>query len=116
MTDLSTTYLGLRLKSPLVVSASPLSEDIDNIRRMEDAGAAAVVMHSLFEEQITLASHELDCHLSHGAESFAEACSTLLSGCFAGRCEPAPTRTSSATNTRRTARARMRSRPAGRRS
>jgi 6-phosphofructokinase len=51
MTDLSTTYMGLNLRSPLVPSASPLSEDIDNIKRMEDAGAAAVVMHSLFEEQ-----------------------------------------------------------------
>ena len=72
MIDLTTTYLGLKLKNPLVVSASPLTEDIDNIRRMEDAGAAAVVMHSLFEEQITLERHELDCHLSQGAESFAE--------------------------------------------
>ena len=72
MSDLTTTYLGIKLKNPLVVSASPLTEDIDNIRRMEDAGAAAVVMHSLFEEQITLERHELDCHLSQGAESFAE--------------------------------------------
>ena len=72
MIDLSTTYLGLKLRNPLVVSASPLTEDIENLRRMEDAGAAAVVMHSLFEEQITLESHELDCHLSQGAESYAE--------------------------------------------
>lgn len=72
MTDLSTTYLGLKLKNPLVVSASPLTEDIDNVWRMEDAGAAAVVMHSLFEEQIELESEELDRHLSAGAESFAE--------------------------------------------
>lgn len=50
--DLSTIYMGLKLRSPLVVAASPLSEDIDNIKRMEDAGAAAVVMHSLFEEQL----------------------------------------------------------------
>ncbi len=50
--DLTTTYLGLKLRSPLVPSASLLSEDIDNIKRMEDAGAAAVVMHSLFEEQL----------------------------------------------------------------
>ncbi|MGE5849714.1 MAG: dihydroorotate dehydrogenase-like protein [Candidatus Methylomirabilota bacterium] len=70
--DLSTTYLGLTLKSPLVASASPLTEDLGNIRRMEDAGAAAVVMHSLFEEQINLESHELDRYLSHGTESFAE--------------------------------------------
>ncbi|HUU13203.1 MAG TPA: dihydroorotate dehydrogenase-like protein [Terriglobia bacterium] len=72
MTDLSTNYLGLELKNPLVVSASPLSEELDNIRRMEDAGAAAVVLHSLFEEQITLESHMLDRHLSAGTESFAE--------------------------------------------
>jgi dihydroorotate dehydrogenase (fumarate) len=72
MIDLSTTYLGLNLRNPLVVSASPMTEDIENLRRMEDAGAAAVVMHSLFEEQITLESHELDCHLSQGAESYAE--------------------------------------------
>ena len=72
MIDLTTTYLGLKLKNPLVVSASPLTENLENIRRMEEAGAAAVVMHSLFEEQITLESHELDRHLCHGAESFAE--------------------------------------------
>jgi len=72
MTDLSTTYLGLKLKNPLVVSASPLSEEIGNIRRMEDAGAAAVVLHSLFEEQIAVDSRELDRSLSAGTESFAE--------------------------------------------
>jgi dihydroorotate dehydrogenase (fumarate) len=52
MVDLTTTYLGLDLKNPMVASASPLSADLDNIRKMEDAGAAAVVMHSLFEEQL----------------------------------------------------------------
>jgi dihydroorotate dehydrogenase (fumarate) len=72
MVDLSTTYLGLKLKNPLVASASPLSEDLDKIRLMEDAGMAAVVMHSLFEEQITLESQELDNHLWQGTESFAE--------------------------------------------
>ena len=72
MIDLSTKYLGLVLKNPLVVSASPLSEQIDNLRRMEEAGAAAVVLHSLFEEQITSESRELDAQLSHGTESFAE--------------------------------------------
>jgi dihydroorotate dehydrogenase (fumarate) len=72
MTDLSTTYLGLKLRNPLVVSASPLSEEIGNIRRMEDAGAAAVVLHSLFEEQIAVDSRELDRSLSAGTESFAE--------------------------------------------
>ncbi|MBI2000473.1 MAG: dihydroorotate dehydrogenase-like protein [candidate division NC10 bacterium] len=75
MTDLSTTYLGLSLKNPLVVSASPLSEDVGNIRRMEDAGAAAVVLHSLFEEQINVESQQLDRYLSQGTESFAESLS-----------------------------------------
>ncbi len=75
MTDLSTTYLGLKLKNPLVASASPLCEDVGNIRRMEDAGAAAVVLHSLFEEQITLESNQLDRYLSQGVESFAESLS-----------------------------------------
>ena len=72
MIDLSTTYLGLTLKNPLVVSAGPLCEDIGNIRRMEDAGAAAVVLHSLFEEQIDQESHILDRHLTMGTDSFAE--------------------------------------------
>ena len=75
MIDLRTKYLGIVLKNPLVVSASPLTEEIDNIQRIEEAGAAAVVMHSLFEEQITLESNELDCHLSQGAESYAESIS-----------------------------------------
>jgi dihydroorotate dehydrogenase (fumarate) len=75
--DLSTTYLGLLLRNPLVASASPLGEDIGNIRRMEDAGAAAVVLPSLFEEQITLESHHLDHYLSHGTDSFAESLTYL---------------------------------------
>lgn len=75
--DLSTTYLGMRLKSPLVPSASPLSESVDNIRKMEDAGAAAVVLHSLFAEQLAAESEELDASLSHGTESFAESLSYL---------------------------------------
>src|SRR5262249_9447748 len=70
--DLSTTYLGLRLRTPLVPSASPLSEEIANIRKMEDAGAAAVVLHSLFEEQLRLERLELHQHLTQGTESFAE--------------------------------------------
>jgi dihydroorotate dehydrogenase (fumarate) len=77
MVDLSTTYLGLTLKNPLVVSPSPLCEKIDNIRQMEDAGASAVVLPSLFEEQITLESHHLDRYLSHGTESFAESLTYL---------------------------------------
>ena len=55
--NLSTTYLGLKLRTPLVPSASPLSENLDNIKRMEDAGASAVVLHSLFEEQLRHESH-----------------------------------------------------------
>lgn len=70
--DLTTDYLGFTLRTPLVPSASPLSEDIGNIKRMEDAGASAVVLHSLFEEQITRETHELEHHLSYGTESFAE--------------------------------------------
>ena len=73
MIDLSTSYLGLSLPSPLVASAGPLCEALDNIRRMEDAGAAAVVLHSLFEEQITVESGHLDWYLSHGTESYPEA-------------------------------------------
>ena len=73
--DLSTTYLGLDLKNPVIPSSSPLSESIDNILRMEDAGAAAIVMHSLFEEQLTKESHRLDHYLDYGTESFAEALS-----------------------------------------
>jgi dihydroorotate dehydrogenase (fumarate) len=75
MPDLSSTYLGLNLKNPLVVSAGPLCKDIGSILRMEDAGASAVVLHSLFEEQITLESLDLDRNLSAGAESFAESLS-----------------------------------------
>jgi dihydroorotate dehydrogenase (fumarate) len=73
MIDLSTRYLGLALTSPLVASSSPLCESLDNLRAMEDAGAAAVVLHSLFEEQLDVESLHLDRCLSHGAESYAEA-------------------------------------------
>lgn len=73
MIDLSVRYLGLDLKNPIVVSASPLSEEIDNIQRMEDAGASAVVLHSLFEEQLTLESNQLNQSLSEGQDSFSEA-------------------------------------------
>lgn len=73
--DLQTTYLGLPLKNPLVASASPLSKRVDMVRRLEDAGAAAIVMYSLFEEQITHESNELDYYLSHGANTYAEALS-----------------------------------------
>jgi dihydroorotate dehydrogenase (fumarate) len=70
--NLTTDYLGLKLRSPLVVSASPLSEDIDNLKRMEDAGAAAVVLYSLFEEQLRQDRLELHQNLQQGTESFAE--------------------------------------------
>ncbi|MBP7228555.1 MAG: dihydroorotate dehydrogenase-like protein [Longilinea sp.] len=75
MVDLSTTYLGLRLKNPLVASASPLSKKVDTVRRLEDAGIAAVVMYSLFEEQITHESNALDHYLNLGTESYVEATS-----------------------------------------
>jgi dihydroorotate dehydrogenase (fumarate) len=70
--DLSTTYLGLKLKNPLVASSSPMCEEVANIRRMEDAGAAAVVLPSLFEEQINLDSEELDRAISAAEELSAE--------------------------------------------
>jgi dihydroorotate dehydrogenase (fumarate) len=73
--DLSTTYLGLKLRTPLVPSACSLCADLSNIKQMEDAGASAVVLHSLFEEQLTLEQYELDHHMEHGTESFAEALS-----------------------------------------
>jgi dihydroorotate dehydrogenase (fumarate) len=65
-------YLGIKLKGPIVVAATPLSESTDNIRHMEDAGAAAIVLTSLFEEQLMLESGTLDEDLSRGTESFAE--------------------------------------------
>ena len=75
--DLSTRYMGLNLRSPLVPSASPLSDQIDGIRRMEDSGAAAVVLYSLFEEQIARESEALQHQLAYGTESFAEALTYL---------------------------------------
>jgi dihydroorotate dehydrogenase (fumarate) len=73
MVDISTTYLGLNLRSPLIASASPLSENVDNIKRMEDAGAGAVVLFSLFEEQIRREREALHHYLQQGTESYAEA-------------------------------------------
>jgi dihydroorotate dehydrogenase (fumarate) len=70
--DISTKYLGLKLDGPIVVSSTLLSESLDNIRRMEDAGASAIVLTSLFEEQLALESRALDEDLSRGTESFAE--------------------------------------------
>jgi dihydroorotate dehydrogenase (fumarate) len=77
MIDLSTTYLGMKLRTPLVVSASPLSQDLDNIRRLESAGASAVVLYSLFEEQLRREERELEYHLAAGTESFAESLTYL---------------------------------------
>jgi dihydroorotate dehydrogenase (fumarate) len=73
--DLSTSYLGLKLKSPLVVSACPLSEHVADIKRMEDCQASAVVLYSLFEEQIRGEQKELNTFSNQGTESFAEALS-----------------------------------------
>ncbi|MHB2150065.1 dihydroorotate dehydrogenase-like protein [Calditrichota bacterium LG25] len=73
--DLKTKYLGLELKNPVVPSASPLSANVDTVKKMEDSGAAAVVMYSLFEEQIVHEQKELDTFLAQGSESFAEALS-----------------------------------------
>jgi dihydroorotate dehydrogenase (fumarate) len=77
MIDLSTTYLGLKLRTPLVPSASPLSQELDSIRRLEDSGASAIVLGSLFEEQLRQESIELDHRLGEHRESFAEALSYL---------------------------------------
>jgi dihydroorotate dehydrogenase (fumarate) len=77
MTDLSTTYLGLELKNPLVASASPLSKKISTVQKLEQAGVGAIVMYSLFEEQIIHESLELDHYLTRGTESFAEALTYL---------------------------------------
>ncbi|NJK37661.1 MAG: dihydroorotate dehydrogenase-like protein [Oscillatoriales cyanobacterium RM2_1_1] len=74
--DLSTTYLGLNLRTPIVPSAAiPLSEEVDMIKRLEDVGASAVVLHSLFEEQLLREKFELHHHMEYGTESFAEALS-----------------------------------------
>ena len=68
MADISTTYLGLKLKNPLVASASPLSENVETVQELEKAGIAAVVMYSLFEEEIIHESLELDHYLSYGED------------------------------------------------
>ena len=73
--NLSTNYLGMCLKNPIVASSSPLSHSVESIRRLEDAGAAAVVMYSLFEEQIGFDSYYLDFHLTQGIDSYAESIS-----------------------------------------
>ena len=80
MSDLYTTYLGLKLRTPLVASASPLSHEISGIRRLEDVGASAVVLFSVFEEQIREDEARLNDHLSAGTESFAESLSYFPKG------------------------------------
>ena len=77
MIDLSTKYLGLNLRTPLVASASPLSHELDGIRRLEDAGASAVVLYSLFEEQLRREKQNIEYSLTVGTESFAEALTYL---------------------------------------
>lgn len=75
--DLSTSYMGISLKHPLVPSSSPLTRELSSLRQLEDAGASAVVMYSLFEEQLEFESKELDHFLQYGAESYAEAMTYL---------------------------------------
>jgi dihydroorotate dehydrogenase (fumarate) len=75
MIDLATTYLGMALRNPLVCSSSPLCENIERLQEMEEAGAAAIVLHSLFEEQIDIDSFDLYRFLDNGTESYAESIS-----------------------------------------
>ncbi len=70
--DLSTTYMGLKLKNPIIIGASPLTSTIESIKELEACGAAAVVLHSIFEEQINHETHELDHFMFNGSESYAE--------------------------------------------
>src|SRR5512143_1480595 len=77
MPDLTTNYLGLSLKNPLVASASPLSKKVDSVKLLDEAGIGAIVMYSLFEEQIIHDSLELDHYLNLGTNSFAEALTYL---------------------------------------
>jgi dihydroorotate dehydrogenase (fumarate) len=72
MIDITTTYMGLPLRSPIVASASPLCDSLENIRRFEENGVGAVVLPSLFEEQLELESNAINSDLSRGAESFPE--------------------------------------------
>ena len=71
--NLTTRYMGFELKNPIVPSASPLTRNLDNIRRMEDAGAAAITLYSLFEEQIEFEAQQFDHFFGYGTDSFAEA-------------------------------------------
>src|SRR4030095_13432107 len=80
MTDFFTTYLGLRLRNPIVASASPLSKKIDRAKKLDEAGIGAIVMFSLFEEQIIQESLELDHYLNRGTDTYPEALSYLPDG------------------------------------
>lgn len=80
MKDLSTVYMGLNLKNPIVPSSSPLMKDINNVKQMEDSGAAAVIMDSLFEEQIEYEAEKLHYFLEKGTERFAESLTYFPSG------------------------------------
>lgn len=71
--NLDTSYMGLELKNPIIAGASPLTASADSIKKLEDAGAAAIILHSIFEEQINHESHEIDHFLFKGSESYAEA-------------------------------------------
>jgi len=73
MIDLSTSYMGMNLKNPIVASSSPFWEDIKNIKKAEKSGAAAIVLHSLFQEQTEIEQEELNRFLVEGSESYAEA-------------------------------------------
>src|SRR6187399_973077 len=75
--DLTTPYMGLMLKNPLIASASPLNSDLGNLRRLEDAGAAAVVLPSIFEEQIMAERREIELSTESAAAGFVEAQSYL---------------------------------------
>lgn len=73
--NLETKYLGLELRTPFVLAASPISTEIDSLKRLDQNGIGAIVLHSLFEEQLIDEQFELEYHLTHGTESFAEATS-----------------------------------------
>ncbi len=75
MNSLATDYLGLALNGPIMASPSPMMQELDEVKRLEDAGCSAIGLHSLFEEQISLESSDLDAYLSDGADSFSEALS-----------------------------------------
>lgn len=78
--NLDTSYLGFNLKNPVVPSASPLSRDVDTVKKLEDAGASAIVMYSLFEEQIRHEVEEIDFFMDQGTDSFAESQSFFPGG------------------------------------